>query len=419
MSIPDYCHKMNFFTSASSIKAKKVVVIPPLFNNDQRLEFKIQPENNLFYPNEVFLHFNCKIPAEYLLDNDCSKLFDSIEVTINGCQVSNRTSSNEHFITSYFTTMSNYPTDIIETSMRPMGYFSVRDYDVSEYNAMSSTNKAKILRERSHYEIVESGNVTFRVYNIITPIQSPLFQQNKPLPSNMTINLILKRSKPEISLLQLASDSKNTFESSNVELTNAFLECTYVESEALNKKYSFHNSINALKYPIEEPVIRTFTIDSDLNTATFSANTGGKLPFMIFSTLITPEAFFGSKELSTTKFERNDLTSFQVLVDNTELPGSKVKISDESFVEPYVAFLRNTKLYNNALAGKTLRMGDFERGNFILSYDLTTCSQESGWLTLKYDFNKYLPQKLMAIVYMIYEKEIIINKDREVDIVNN
>ena len=409
---------MNFFTDANNVKAKKVVVIPPLYNNSRTMEFLIRPEKDLFYPNEVFLHFNLKVPAAYIVDNQsAAKLFDSVEITLNGCKITNRSCSNEYFLASYFNIRSSYPTDIIETSMRPMGYYSIRSLDVTDIDALEADTKAFYLKEQSHYEIKEGGKVTFRVYNIITPIMSPLFQQTKPLPPNMSINVNFKRSNAEIPLLQVDTDSESTYANANIDINDAYLECTYVEDGDLVNKYNFMTT-KALKYHLEEPLIRTFTIDKGLSTATFNVNTGGKLPLVVFSALCKPEAFFGDLKLSATNFTRHDLTGFQLMVDNSTLPGSKVTMSDETFVEPYVSFLRNTKLYNNALAGKTLKMGDYINGNFILSYDLTTVEQESGWLSLKYDFKDFLANKLMVIVFMQYEKEVVINKDREVTVNN-
>ena len=138
----------------------------------------------------------------------------------------------------------------------------------------------------------------------------------------------------------------------------------------------------------------------------------------MFSTFSTPEAFFGNYGKSATAFSRENLTGFEVLVDNSTLPGSKLKMNDKNISEPFVAFLRNTKLYNNALAGKTMRMIDYEVSNFILSYDLSTAKQDSGWLSLKYDFSEFLTKKVMVVVFMVYDKQLVINKEREV-FVNN
>ena len=409
---------MNFFSDSNNIKSKKVVIIPPLYNNDTTVEFLIQPEKNLFYPNEVFLHFSVKIPAGYVLDNQSAdKLFDSVEVQLNSTKITNRSSSSEYFLSAYFNTRCSYPTDLYDTSMRPMGYYSTRSVDAADITALTSSVKAATLAEYTHYEVKESNVTTERVYNFITPIMSPLFQQTKPLPSNINVGLSFKRSSSNLPLLEIVTDSKNTFANTNVELKNVFLECTYVDDEILEKKYNYLNS-KELKYSLEEPIIRTFTIESGLNEATFNVNTGGQLPFALFSTIITPKAFFGDKKLSPTKFERKNLTAFEVLVDNVVLPGSHVNITDQSYVEPYVSFLRNTKLYNNAMAGKTLRMSDFLHSNFILSYDLTTTKQETGWLSLKYNFGDYLSENLMVIVCLLYEKQLVINKDREI-IVNN
>ena len=266
-------------------------------------------------------------------------------------------------------------------------------------------------------EIIESNKAKFRLYNIITPIVSPLFLQTKPLPPNITLNINFRRSNADVPLFALEPDANNTYATSNVEILNPYLECTFIEDKKQNSKYKFLNT-NELKYTLDEPLIRTFTVDSGLNTATFNVNTGGRLPYMLFSTIIKPAAFFGSRELSSTNFTRSSLTSFQVLVDNFSLPGSQVNMSEESHVEPYVAFLRNTKIYNNALAGKTLQMTDFAGSNFILSYDLSTIEQDSGWLSVKYDFDDYLSEKAMVVVYLLYEKQLVINKQGEVTINN-
>lgn len=409
---------MNFFSDSTGITAKKIVVIPAIYNNDRQLEFLIQPEKHLLYPNEILLHFNVKIPAEYVLDNqNADKLFDSLEVQINNTKITNRSSTNEYFLSSYFYVKSSFPADVVESSMRPMGWTTTNSYHLSTLNGFSNAIKNAALRDMCDYEVVEDGVKTFRLYNIITPIISPLFLQTKPLPPNITLNINFRRSNVEIPLIQLTTDSKNTYATSNIEILNPHLECTYIENEKHANKYNFLTT-KELKYTLDEPLIRTFTIDKGLNTATFNVNTGGRLPYMLFSTLIKPDAFFGDKELSPTRFQRSGLTGFQVMVDNFTLPGSHVTMSEENIVEPYVAFLRNTKIYNNALAGKSLHTSDFSFANFILSYDLSTSESESGWLSVKYDFENYLEENTIAIVYLIYEKQLVINKQGEVSINN-
>ena len=419
MVTDSHFNQMDFFTDTNQIKAKKVVIIPPLYNNDKTLEFLIQPEKHLFYPNEIFLHFNIEIPPEYLMDNQAAdKLFDTVEVQLNNSKITNNSSSNEYLLSSYFKSRANYPTDVLESSMIPMGFFGTMSFDSPIYQAHKAGEKRQFEKNHTHHEVKDhNGAVTSRVYNIITPIMSPIFQQTKPLPSNVSISINFRRSIAAIPLIQIAEDSKKTYESKNIELKDVYLECNYLDENIIDKKYNFVTN-NELKYTLEEPVIRTFTIDKGLNTATINVNTGGRLPFMLFATLTTPAAFFGDLEKSVTLFTRKTITSFDVLLDNTSLPGAKVQMSDKSMVEPYVAFLRNTKLYTNALAGKTMRLGEFNLSNYILSYDLTTIKQETGWLSLKFDFEGYLAEKTMIIVYMLYDKQLVINKDREI-IINN
>ena len=140
---------MEFFTDTNQIKAKKVVVIPPLYNNDKTLEFLIQPEKHLFYPNEVYLHFSYEVPGDFIVDNMAAdKLFDSLEVQINNSKITNNSSSNEYFLSSYFHTISNYPSDVVQTSMVPMGFFGL---DCLDFDFIVSLDPKK--KERPLYEI--------------------------------------------------------------------------------------------------------------------------------------------------------------------------------------------------------------------------------------------------------------------------
>ena len=302
--------------------------------------------------------------------------------------------------------------------MVPMGFFGCNGHHLPYITTLTAEKQKEFATLHTHHEIKDNnGKVTSRVYNIITPIMSPIFKQNKPLPTNVSIGLNFRRTIADIPLLRLKTDSNNTFATKNIQLKDVRLECTYLDEDTISNKYNFITK-NQLKYSLEEPVIRTFTIDKGLNTATINVNTGGHLPNALFSTLTTPEAFFGNYGKSATAFSRENLTGFEVLVDNSTLPGSKLKMNDKNISEPFVAFLRNTKLYNNALAGKTMRMIDYEVSNFILSYDLSTAKQDSGWLSLKYDFSEFLTKKVMVVVFMVYDKQLVINKEREV-FVNN
>ena len=133
---------MDYFTDTNQIKSKKVVIIPPLYNNDKTLEFLIQPEKHLFYPNEVYLHFSIEIPAAYLMDNQVAdKLFDSLEVQLNNSKISNNSSSNEYFLAAYFNVRSNYPSDVLTTSMVPMGYHGNLSFDSAYLNSLDNINK--------------------------------------------------------------------------------------------------------------------------------------------------------------------------------------------------------------------------------------------------------------------------------------
>ena len=71
----------------------------------------------------------------------CSKLFESLEVTVNHESVSNRSSDAEYFITDHLLTNLSYDAGVMERGMAIRG-----TWDTNNYDAAGVTNLMKVER---------------------------------------------------------------------------------------------------------------------------------------------------------------------------------------------------------------------------------------------------------------------------------
>jgi len=66
------------------VEDAKVQKITPTFNNNNMLQFILQPDKRFFKPANTTVNYIVEIPGNYSLDNDCyGKLFENLEVNLN------------------------------------------------------------------------------------------------------------------------------------------------------------------------------------------------------------------------------------------------------------------------------------------------------------------------------------------------
>jgi len=412
-----FIHKMDVFQDAIEVDSKKVYQIQALYNTDSTLEFVIQPERDFIFANDIFLNFHIEIDKHYVMDNQADKLFDSVEVIVNNEKVSSRSNSNEYFLSSFFQTKANHPADHFSNVLRPAGWFTVPNWDTEGIlTAIPVDRRAQYISDHTEHKINnDKDELVARSYYFSMQINTPLFQQMKPLPSAVPIHINFKRSKPEIALLKVNNEENNTYNGKQIEIKDPYLEVTAVRSEKLAKRLNLSGR-GELNYPVDVGVIRTHTIEDGLNHIKFNATTGGKLPIQIFTGLMTPDAFHGDFTKSASKFCRHNLRRMELFVDNKALPGSQINCSEENSIEAYTKFSRNCKAIPNVFVGRMMGPHEYAGTNFITAYDMSGLDVSSGWLTVNLDFEENIKEKLMLVVYMVFEKTITFDKHRYVTI---
>ena len=163
---------MDVFQDALDVNSKKVYQIQALYNTPTTLEFVLQPERDFIFANDIYLNFGIEIGANFIMDNQADKLFDSVEVIVNNEKVSSRSNSNEYFLSSFFQVKSNHPADHFSNVLRPSGWFGSVNLDSDQIIAQS---KGETVQERTIHIVNDSdGNLEKRIYKFSMQINKNL-----------------------------------------------------------------------------------------------------------------------------------------------------------------------------------------------------------------------------------------------------
>jgi len=134
---------------------------------------------------ETTLVFSCILPDAFIPDNGfCSKIFESLEFTVNHESISNRSSDAEYYITDHFLTQLSYDVGVMERGMAIRG-----TWDANNYDASGITDLMKV--ERGGHRFKKSDGSWWRQYNFITPINLGFAREGRLLPGSIPYRLFI------------------------------------------------------------------------------------------------------------------------------------------------------------------------------------------------------------------------------------
>ena len=197
-------------------------------------------------------------------------------------------------------------------------------------------------------------------------LHSDMLLQERLLPNNMNVQLVLLRSRPVFHLMDFGRKSVY-----HVGIEEPVLEVHKVKvapSEQLRLEKVL--TASGANYPIAHVVTRHFTLPAGASTADVDALFTGQIPIIIG--LVSNEAFVGSWARSPFNFAHMDLNQACLVVDGRPLLAqpSQPDFTQGLYAETYHALLKSAGMYpsdwSNGLSAKQL-VG----GSMLLSGVLT------------------------------------------------
>ena len=309
-----------------------------------------------------------------------------------------------------------YNENYIRTSMCISGIFEDGNLNADEIKTKSiySDLRRKIAEE------VTRGSETFYRYNIVATINHGLARQKIPLPSGIPIQLTFNRAEATKGLLQISDkNSKNepfSFTDKVVTIINPTLSCYFVESHKADAFYSkskmYDVSINFLDYSLRRELLLENV--ADFNIKLFE----GPLPSVLLVGFMKPKVFSGDFEYSALRFEKHNLDYLELQVDSQPIVGHPLRMNGENSIDFFTNYLRSTNRFLNPYIDSSLTYGDFATSNFLIFNNLKANNYNHGQLTVKMRFKAVLDEKLLFIFIPVYEKKIVFDSYKNVQVQN-
>ena len=402
---------MNFFKRNTEYESVKKVTYRPTYNDKNNLSFSIKGDKQFAQLSDALLDVEFSIKDEFTLDNlALDKLFDSIEIILGKDTITRRSITNEYIWNSFFYNKSNF--DVSKKNpLRIQGWFDNANAD------SGGLKKAKDIVSYRTFLHDEKNNI--KKFRLIGPLCTPICHQYQPLPSNIPITINLKRSSPKLPLMYVGDPTdqsdltpSETYQD-NIQLDSATLTVPFVFSNELEKTHNYFMS--PLTYPIYDYVSKVQSISAGVTEVHFNLTSGGELPEKFFGGFLDPDNYHGSFVHSATNFKRHSVRKFEVLLDDQLLPGLPITCGEELCSRSYVNWLQMVNQWQNPLSTVTLSLDEFENSNFMHCYDLADITEETGWLSLRFAFDKEIT-KLVFVAFLVYPKTLTIDKDRNANI---
>ena len=229
-------------------------------------------------------------------------LFRQLDLVMNDALVA--TSGDTYPIRAYLTTLLSYGRDAKETWLNHL-----EGWCMDEHGKCDARDNIGLLNHRNR--IVNSQPFDFK-----GRLHSDMLLQERLVPNNVNVRLVLSRSRPAFHLMDF-----NRKSSYHVRIEKAILEVCKVKvaaSEQLPLEKVLTTS--GAKYPLAHVVTRHFTLAAGASTADVDALFTGQIPTKVIIGLVNNEAFIGSWTKSPFNFAHMDLNQACLVVDGRPLP---------------------------------------------------------------------------------------------------
>ena len=213
--------------------------ITPVFNNAEKLEFELPPENSFLNFNTTQLSFYIDIDEKFVPQNFLgSKLFEYLELQINHTIINMKSSDSDYFLTDFLIQKINVPSKTLHNNGCFNGIFS--DKNIGGHALSLDSEEVTCRRAISERR---SSEKTYR-YHLVLNLNLSLRDSLKPLPKECQIKLTFFRANANKALLCINLDESHqptvTYPTTTIDLINPVLNAMYFKSEFFDKQLMPH-----------------------------------------------------------------------------------------------------------------------------------------------------------------------------------
>ncbi|KAI7804697.1 hypothetical protein IRJ41_016121 [Triplophysa rosa] len=342
-----------------------------------------------------------------LINYPGATIFSQVDVSLGDRLISQ--SSSTYPYRCMIECLMNYSEDALETVFTS-GLFHKDEAGQMDENDPLGDNEG--LTKRSNY--TKGG----KVVELLAPIHSDIFFQEKLLLNGVDVKIRLIRAKNEFCLMR--SDDV----AYKVKIVSASL---FVKKVSVSPSVRLGHAQALLtataKYPIDRVCLKTLSIPTGSRVSNQENLFLGTLPKSIILGMVDNDAFTGAYDKNPFTFNHYDMEFLAIYVDGQQIPAKPLQPDFDSgaAVREYYQLVMSTgrHLKNHGLA---FDRDEFMNGYSLFAFNLTPdeeCGQhlslvKSGNIRLEVRFKKALAKTITLIVYAVFDSIIQVSNRRQI-----
>ena len=348
------------------------------------------------------------------INNILHSAFESVDVYLNQ-QAS--TKADRHYpYFAYYDTLATYGEHPLHT------YFTLSGWQKDDSTAMDAADPK--VDKSTMQKRLSAWNVNEKAYEgeFIGRICSPLFQQEKILPTQVTMNIVMKQAKHSFALMHEAGD----FE---LQITDAVLmiqKVTVIQS--IKESYiKLMEEGHPLHYTLETPTMNYYSLETGSSQFMRDDLFLGKIPKRIIVGMVETAAYHGAGDKNPFNFQHFDLNEIALYKDGMPYPNPILKMDFEKniYAEAYHNFMKALgAAYSNSVP--PIKKEEYAKGFALFCYNMAP--DQSNTVTsasvlnmnsnvrLEMKFSKPLAKNVTLLVCGVFENFLEISKDRRVTV---
>lgn len=345
-----------------------------------------------------------------VINNIFHSVFESVEVLVSN-QAITKTDRNYPY-NAMLQTLCNYGQEAYETYFELTGWSK----DTAGHMEDMGEDNDGFQKRREFFRGIH-GKAEF-----IGKICSPIFFQEKVLPTQVALKVILRKAADQFFLKHEAGDFGLT-------ITNAVLMVQKVKTvSGLRQSYlELLEEGNSIPYFLKSPTMTPFSIEASTSSFTRDNLFLGKVPRRIVIGMVETLAYHGRRDKNPFNFRHFGLREIGLYKDGTPYPRPLVKLDMENHecAEAYHNFMSSL---NGAYSRNvpSITMSEYKEGYTLFSYDMSPDQMGSihpgsmlnmnSNIRLEMKFEKPVSTNITLLVYSEYDHLMEIHRDRRVTI---
>lgn len=391
------------------------------------LEFVVEGNfDHLIVPSKTFLKLGLELSGKSVtgeknvsdgakvsvINNIFGSIFDSVEVQVSG---QNTTKMDKNIAySSYLQTLCNYGDEALGTYFELCGW--AKD-TAGEMDDVSGEKNLGLKKRRGFFNLDNNTRGEF-----IGKLCSPLFFQEKVLPTQVTMRILLQKAADPFILMH----EDGNFQLKIVDAV-LMVQKVSVISHLQQSYLKLLEEDHVIPYFLRTPSVNFYTIERYSSQFMRDDLFQGKVPRRVVIGMVETDAFHGQRDKNPYNFQDFGLHSICLSKDGMEYPRRTLRMDFARNVsaDAYHNFMTSI---NGAYSRNVpnLTKDEFMRGYTLFSYDMSPDQLGSvhpgamlnmnSNIRLDMRFGQPLAKNITLLVYSEAEYLLEINRDRRANI---